>query len=78
MRGHTASGCGRGENSLKLFRVHGGGGVTVGVGILLVRRVPDAVEGAWVCCCHSVGQVLAVTSSNKGSGPLKGIQSRDT
>jgi len=24
-----------------------------------------------LCCCHCVGQVLAVTSSNKGSGPLR-------
>jgi hypothetical protein len=24
-----------------------------------------------MCCCHCVGQVLAVTSSNKGSGPLR-------
>jgi hypothetical protein len=28
-------------------------------------------KSATVCCCHFVGRVLAVTSSNKGSGPLR-------
>jgi hypothetical protein len=28
-------------------------------------------KSATVYCCHCVGQVLAVTSSNKGSGPLR-------
>jgi hypothetical protein len=28
-------------------------------------------KSATVCCCHCVGQVSAVTSSNKGSGPLR-------
>jgi hypothetical protein len=28
-------------------------------------------KSATVCCCHCVGQVLAATSSNKGSGPLR-------
>jgi hypothetical protein len=28
-------------------------------------------KSATMCCCHCVGRVLAVTSSNKGSGPLR-------
>jgi len=31
----------------------------------------EAAKSATVCCCHCVGQVLAVTSSNKGSGSLR-------
>jgi hypothetical protein len=49
MRGHTASGRGRGENSLKLLRGQGGG-VTVGVGILLVRRVGVDIHLLHVYC----------------------------
>ena len=28
-------------------------------------------KSATVCCCHCVGQVLAVTSSDQGSDPLR-------